>query len=329
LRVLVTGAAGFVGSAVVRRLLERKHRVLAYLEPGASDANLEGIDVDRIEGDICDAVALRRAMEGCEGLVHLAAIYQVWMKDPSVLWRVNIEGTTAVLLAASRAGVRRIVHTSSIAAVGVRPDGEPSDETDAFNHFKIANDYLLTKYASERIALRFAEAGAPIVVVNPGFVFGERDRGPTPTGRILVTLLQRKVPFVGPGGYNVVDVEDVAAGHVAALDRGRVGERYILGGHNVTYEEFFARAALVAGVPRPRRKVPSWMVEGLGLVSEAISDHVTHRHPLAPHKAMQYASLTTFFDSSKARRELEMPCTPLEETIEKAVRWFRENGYVK
>jgi len=327
MKVLVTGAAGFVGSAVTRRLLAKGHSVRAYLEPGASDANLEGIDVERMEGDICDAGALGRAMAGCEGLLHLAAIYQVWMKDPSVMWRVNIEGTTAVLLAANRAGIGRIVHTSSIAGVGVRPGGEPSDETDVFNHFKIANDYLLTKWASERVAVRFAEAGSPVVVVNPGFVFGERDRGPTPTGRILVTLMKRKIPFVGPGGYNVVDVEDVAAGHVAALERGRVGERYILGGHNVTHEEFFARAAIVAGVPRPGRKVPSWMIEGLGLVSEVISDRVTHSHPLAPHKAMQYGSIKAFFDSSKARRELEMPQTPLEATIEKSVRWFRENGY--
>jgi dihydroflavonol-4-reductase len=324
MKVLVTGAAGFVGSAVVRRLVAAGHAVRAFLEPGAGSENLDGVDVERVEGDVCDGDALGRALAGCDGLVHLAAIYQIWMPDPMPMWRVNVEGTTAVLLAAQKAGVGRIVHTSSIAAVGIRADGTPSDETDAFNHFKIANDYLLTKFASERVALRFADAGLPVVVVNPGFVFGERDRGPTPTGRILLLLLDGKVPIVGPGGFNVVDVEDVAAGHVAALERGVPGERYLLTGHNVTYEEFFARAAIVASVPRPRRTVPAWIPRAIGLVSEIVSERLTHEHPLAPHKAMQYASLRCFFDSSKAARDLGLRVRPLEETLERAVRWFRE-----
>lgn len=324
--VVVTGGAGFIGSAVVRQLRERGRRVLALVEPGGDVRNLDGLDVERVTADIADARALDRVCSGAEAVYHLAAVYKIWLPDPEVIYRVNLEGTTAVMLAAHKARVPRIVYTSSIAAVGLRDDGAPSDESVAFNLHDIANDYILTKHLAERIVLRFAAEGLPVVIVNPSFPFGERDRAPTPTGKILLDVVQRKSPGYLPGGFNAVDVEVVALGHLLAEEKGRVGERYLLADHDVSYKEFFALAADVAGVALPRREIPRPVANAIAWSLEAISNHVTHRAPLATYKAMQYATRHVYFDPSKARRELGLPSRPLRETIARAIEWFRANG---
>jgi len=327
--VAVSGAAGFIGSAVVRKILEGGRYVRALVEPGTSTRNLDGLPRDRLEivpADVCDYVGMARALDGCAAFHHLAAIYRVWMPDPRPIYRVNVEGTTTALLAAQAAKVRRVVYTSSIAAVGLRGDGTPSDESVEWNLHDIANDYILTKHLSERIALRFAEAGLPVVIVNPGFPFGPRDIGPTPTGNFVLSLLRRQVPGVGEGGFAGIDVDDVAAGHLAAEARGRVGERYILANHNVTFREFAELVCEIGGVPAPKLRFPAWAGRGFALGMELWANRVSHREPMTTYRSIQYLQRLAYFDASKARRELDLPCTPLRESIARAVAWFREQG---
>jgi dihydroflavonol-4-reductase len=328
-RALVTGAGGFIGSAVVRRLLARGCQVRCLIEPGAGVDNLAGLDVERVTGNVCDRGHVEAALAGCDTLFHLAAIYAVWHPDPSQIYRVNLEGSRTVLWAAYRAQLARVVYTSSIAAVG-RPAGDAiANEETAFAaaDFDDGNDYIRSKWLSEREALGFADAGLPLVVVNPAFPFGERDRGPTPTGRFIVDALTGKLPAYFAGGFCAVDVDDVAEAHVRAAERGRVGERYILGAHNVTYRAFFHQVCERARVPPPRLEFPRWAAIAAGWAAERWADRVTHQAPISTAQTARYASTHLYFDGGKAMRELGMEWAPLETTIEKAIHWFRREGY--
>src|SRR5262249_43410748 len=247
---LVTGASGFIGSAVVRRVLARKQKVRCYVEPGAKLDNLTGLDVDIVTGDVNDRDAIGRALDGCDTLFHLAAIYAIWLRDPSLMYRVNVEGSKTVLWAAYHAKVRRVVYTSSIAAVGRGDKAEPVDETHAFSQedWDDGNEYIRSKWLSEQDALRFAREGLPLVVVNPAFPFGERDIGPTPTGGIIVGALRKQMPGYVDAGFCAIDVDDCAEGHVLAAEKGRPGERYILGNHNVMMRDFYRTIARIADI---------------------------------------------------------------------------------
>jgi dihydroflavonol-4-reductase len=324
-RTLVTGGAGFIGSAVVRQLLARGREVRVMLAPREPDDNVRGLDVELVRADLLDRAAVTRAVAGCDVVYHLAAIYSLWLPDESIIYRVNVEGTKHVLAAARDAGVRRIVHTSSIAAVGVPEEGALADEQLRFNHWDGGNAYIRSKYLSDLDAQRFAAEGAPVVIVCPGFPFGERDRGPTPTGRFIVEALRGRVPGYTSGGFCAVDVDDVAACHVLAEEKGVVGERYIAGGHNVTYREFFATVSRVAALRPIRRRIPDVAVLGMAWASEARARR-GGPPPRITLKAARYALSTVWYDSSKARRDLGMPLTPLDTTIAKAVRWFRDNN---
>lgn len=331
MRAAVSGATGFIGSAVVRKLLADGRPVRALIEPNAPTRNLDALptggDIERVPVDVCDLDAMRRALDGCEVYYHLAAVYKVWCPDPRAIYRVNIEGTTASLLAAQAAGVKRIVYTSSIAAVGLRPDGTPSDETVEFNLWDIANEYLLTKMLSERIALQFSKV-LPVVVVNPAFPFGPGDIAPTPTGKIILAILRGEVPGTGAGGFCATDVDDVAAAHVAAETRGRVGERYILGNHNITFKAFCQLVAKLGGVRPPMLHIPGVVGRGIALGMEAWSDYVSHEEPRATAKSVAYLQRNVWFDNAKAQRELGLAETPLEASIERAIAWFRAEGMV-
>lgn len=325
----VSGATGFIGSAVVRELVAQGRTVRALVEPGAATTNLADLPgVEQISVDVNDRAGLLHALEGAGAFYHLAAIYKTWTLDPEAIWRVNLEGATTSLLAARDVGVSRIVYTSSIAAVGLGEGQTPADETTPWNIGDIANDYIASKHQAERVALRMAEAGFPIVVVNPAFPFGRGDIGPTPTGGIILNLLQGKVPAVGEGGFCAIDVDDVAKAHVAAETKGRIGERYILGNHNVTLREFFTLVADVAGIKAPRLPLPSMLARAAASGMEFWSDYISKEPPLATDKSVQYMQRYAFFDTSKARRELEMPCTSLRTSIEQAVEYFRTNGMV-
>jgi dihydroflavonol-4-reductase len=326
-KTLVTGAAGFIGSAVTRKLLERRRAVRALLKPGEPTRNLDGLDVEIVWGDVNDRDAVAQALEGCDTLYHLAAIYALWLPDPSVIYEVNVEGTKTVLWAAYKAGLSKVVYTSSIAAVGHRAGGQPADETVTFNTWDESNAYIRSKWLSERDALRFAREGLPLVAVNPAFPFGERDVGPTPTGQMILNLLHGKVPGYIDGGFCAVDVEDVAEAHLLAEERGRIGERYILGNHNISYRDFYRLVGEVAGVKVPLRRLPGWAVLGFGALQEYLADHVTHRRPVTTYKTVKTGMLSLYFDNSKARHELGLPVTPLEQTVRKSIEWFRTNGY--
>ena len=326
--VAVTGATGFIGSAVVRQLLAQGRSVRALIEPGLKDKkvrNLDGLDVERVTVDVTNLEQMRRALKGCETLFHLAAVYKTWLPNPEVLYRVNLEGTVVTLLAAKHAKVKRIVYTSSIAAVGLKAGGE-ADETNPFNVFDVADPYILSKWQSERIALRFAEDGLPLVVVNPAFPFGPGDVAPTPTGRILIGLLREIVPAVGPGGICSIDVDDVAAGHLLAETKGRIGERYILGNENVTFKQLFEVVGRVSGCKVPKVPVPAWVGSSIALGMELWADHVSHKEPPATYRSLRYAQKNAFFSNAKAKSDLGLPTRPLEETVRRAVDWFRAEG---
>jgi len=318
----ITGATGFIGSAVVRKLLEQRRSVRCIVEPSASTHNIDGLPVDQVRCDVTDLAGMTKALEGCETLFHLAAIYKTWLPDEELIHRVNVEGTVTTLLAAQAAKMKRVVYTSSIAAIGI-VEGGLADETTKFNLFDVANPYILTKWQSERVAMRFAEAGLPVVVVNPGFPFGPRDIAPTPTGGIVLAVLKKQVPGYGPGGICTIDVDDCAEGHLLAEEKGRVGERYILGNDNVTLKEFFEIVSRVAGLPPPKVPFPGSLAAGVALGMELWADHVSHKEPLSTYRAMRYAQRNAFFSNAKAKRELGLPARPLEETVRRAVEWFR------
>lgn len=325
MKTLVTGAGGFIGSAVVRQLLARGREVRAALAPGEARENVEGLEVEVVTADVCDRAAVAEAMRGCDVVYHLAAIYSLWMPDESKIFDVNVEGTKHVLAEAARAGVRRVVHTSSIAAIGVPPAGTLADEQFVWNHWHGGNAYIRSKYLSDLEARRAAAAGQEVVIVCPAFPFGERDRGPTPTGRFIVEALAGRVPGYTDGGFCAVDVDDVAACHVLAEEKGRRGERYIAGSHNVTYREFYEAVTRAARLRPIRRRLPGGAVMAMAWMMEKQAER-TGRAPRVTVKAARYALSTVWYDTGKARRELGMPRTPLAETIEKAVRWFRDHG---
>ncbi len=313
----VTGASGFIGSAVVRALLARGRKVRALVEPRADLANLTGLDVDVRECDVTDEAATRKALEGAKSLFHLAAIYKLWTPDPEPLFRVNVEGTTCVLLAAMAARVERVVFTSSIMAVGLG-----GDEDTKFDMFDLAGTYTLTKYLSERVALRFARAGLHLVVVNPGMPFGPRDTAPTPTGQIILRFLNREVPVLGAGSLSVVDVDDCADGHVLAEEKGRAGERYILTGHDVTLRDLAERIGRIAGVRVPKIALPRAMGLPAAAAMEAIARR-TGKEPLVTYKEARFTSASPHFSNEKAMRELGFHVRPLDETLGRAIDYFR------
>jgi dihydroflavonol-4-reductase len=322
---LVTGGTGFIGSAVVRRLLARGRAVRVLVEPGAPTENLDGLEVERVEASVLDRAAVERAVAGCDVVHHLAAIYRLWLPDDRVIYDVNVEGAKNVLFAARRAGARRIVHTSSIAAIGIAPDGELATEATPFNFWNDANAYMRSKHQSHQDACRLAADGAPIVIVCPAFPFGARDLAPTPTGRFILEALARRVPGTTAGGFCAVDVDDVAECQVLAEEKAAIGSVTIAGAHNVTNHDFFAAVTRVAKLPPIRRRIPTPAVLAIAWTMERAAE-LTGRPPRMTVKAAKYACKTVWFDTRKARA-LGMPVTPLDESIEKAVRWFRDRGY--
>ncbi len=328
IKTLVTGAGGFIGSAVVRKLLARGRSVRALLAPGERRTNLAGLDLEIVEGDITSRDAMTAAMKGVDRVYHLAAIYQLWLPDPGLMYRVNVEGSKTVLWAAYKAGVSRVVFTSSIAAIGARSDGQPATESDLFTDadWQAGNAYIRSKWLSELDARRFADEGLPVVIVNPSFPFGVRDLGPTPTGGFILEALRGGMPGYIDSGLSLIDVEDCAEGHVLAEERGRVGERYILANHNVHFRDFYRTLSTVAGIVVPDRKLPRFVALGYAAALEQWGK-LRNQKPTATYKGLRFTAYPHYFDGGKAQRELGLPSTPFEVTVEKAVRWFRENGY--
>ena len=328
MKAFVTGGTGFIGSSIVRVLLERSIGVRALCRAGSDRRNLDGLDVEFVEGDLCDLDSLRRGIEGCELVFHAGALYSFWVRPAGRIYEVNIDGTRNVFDAAAEAGVERIVYTSSVAALGLHEDGTPADETTETSLDRIPGDYKKTKYLAEQVALDYARE-LPIVLVNPSFPVGPRDRKPTPTGRTILDFLNRKMPAYIDTGMNVVDVEDVAVGHWLAVEKGRIGERYILGGENVTMKGLLDLLAEITGLSAPRFRVPYRPILALSYLNAGFCRLFPKSTPRMTPETIRMSSHFMYFDPSKAIRELGFPQTPARDALAKAVAWFRENGYMR
>ena len=329
MKALVTGAAGFIGSHVVRYLLEDGVEVRAMVMEGEDRMNLDDLPVEIVIGDITKPDTVRDAMEGCQELYHLAAIYAIWLPDPQLMYRVNVHGSRIVLAEAKRQGLEKVVYTASIAAVGHAADGRPVNETNAWNFWETGDAYVRSKYYGEQVAREFAADGLPVVIVNPAFPFGARDVGPTPTGGFILSSLNNELPAYFEGGLNIVDVEDVALGHVLAARKGQIGERYILGHKNVLFSEFFKQIGDTLGCRVPTRRISRTAALRVATALTFVSDHYTHKRPLMSPSAVRVASTKMWYDCSKAIKELGLPQSSIEDAIVRAAEWFRANGYVK
>ena len=331
----VTGASGFIGANLVHELGARGHRVKALLRPGSDLRGLQGAAFERVEGDVSEPQKLREAMAGCDWCFHVAASYQLWLRDYAPMYAANVEGTRNVIEAAAAAGCSRIVYTSTVGCIGLpKPssNGEvvPTDESTPVSEAQMSNHYKRSKWQAEQVALGCAGKGLPVVIVNPSAPVGPRDVKPTPTGKVIVDFLNREMPGYLDTGLNYVHVRDVVVGHILAAEKGAVGERYILGNAegNWTLKEAFGVLAEITGVPAPKFRVPYWVALTAAHVDEQIASF-TGKPPKAPLAGVRMARYKMFFSPAKAIRELGMPQTAPREALNDAVKWFRNNGYVK
>lgn len=325
--VLVTGASGFVGAAVVRALLARGEQVRVLLRPESDRRNVEGLAVETRLGSLEDPTSLARAVEGCRFLFHVAADYRLWVPDRAAMYRTNVEGTEALMRAALAAGVERIVYTSSVAVLGLRDDA-PSDETTPSRIEDMIGPYKRSKFlAEERVRALVAEEGLPAVIVNPSTPIGPRDVKPTPTGRMVVEAALGRMPGFVDTGLNVVHVDDVATGHLLALEKGVIGERYILGGENLSLAEILAIVADSCGRKPPTVPLPIAPLLPVALVAEGLA-RLTGREPFVTRDGLRMARQRMWFSSEKAKRALGYAPRPAREAIVDAVAWFREAGYL-
>lgn len=325
---LVTGATGFVGSAVARALLARGHRVRALVRPGSDRRNLAGLDLDLAEGDLSDEASLARAAAGCRYVMHVAADYRIWVPNPDAMLRANVEGTRAMMRAALAAGAERIVHCSSVAALGLTTDGTPADEATPVSEAAIVGIYKKSKFRAEQAVLEMVrDQGLPAVIVNPAAPIGPRDIKPTPTGRMVADAAAGKVPAYIDTGLCVVHVDDVAEGHLLALERGRIGERYILGGDNLLLRDLLGLVARTAGRRPPRIKLPAPLLWPVALACEALA-RTAGIDPVVTRDHLRMAKKRMFFSHAKAARELGFAPRPAAEAIADAVAWFRAHGMV-
>ncbi len=325
--VLVTGATGFVGSAVARAALAEGHRVRVLVRPNSPRANLAGLEVEVAAGDLADPASLAAAMADVRYLLHVAADYRLWARHPEEIVRNNKAGTAAVMQAARAAGVERIVYTSSVATLGFHDDGRPSDETLPLTPQGAIGAYKRSKVIAERLVEAMAQDGLPVVIVNPSTPVGPRDIKPTPTGRIIVEAATGKIPAFVDTGLNVVHVDDVARGHLLALGRGRIGERYILGGEDVSLRQMLTDIAAMVGRKPPTLNLPRGPLAPLALVMEGIGQ-ITGKEPMLTRDALKMAAHRMFFSSDKARTELGYAARPYRQGLSDALAWFRAEGYL-
>ncbi|MBF8265504.1 MAG: NAD-dependent epimerase/dehydratase family protein [Dehalococcoidia bacterium] len=327
MKSLVTGATGFIGSSIVRELLKDGAEVKVLVRENSDTRNIDGLDIERAYGDIRDKESVKAALKGCDTFFQAAALYANWASDKKLFYDINVEGTRAALTAALEEGVNKVVYTSSIAAVGYRTDGKPADEGIEFNFLREDSPYIWTKHLGELEAKKLYEKGLPLVIVNPAGVIGVRDIKPTPTGELIVKFLKGKMPGYIAAGMNFVDVEDVARGHILASQKGRAGERYILGCENVTIKDFFELVAQAGGMEPLTRKVSYPVAICTAYLCQVIS-FLTNKPPRVSMSTARNIGKYAYYDCSKAIKELGMPQTPVKTTVEKAVNWFRENGYI-
>ena len=326
---LVTGASGFVGSAVVRALLRHGEPVRAMVRTGSSRRLLEGLDVDIVIGDLADPATCRAALAGCTALFHVAADYRLWVREPAAMYRTNVDGTRALLAAAADAGVARIVYTSSVATLGLRADRQPGDETTPSTLAAMIGHYKRSKFLAEEAVRELARAGLPVVIVNPSAPIGPGDARPTPTGRVVLHAAQGRIPAYVDTGLNVVHVDDVAEGHLLAFAHGRLGERYILGGENIARGAMLATIARLVDRRPPRIRLPATAIMPVAVVAEALARLRRGAEPFVTTDGVRMARKAMYFTSAKAERELGYRSRPAEEALRDAIAWYRSHGALR
>jgi dihydroflavonol-4-reductase len=335
LRAFVTGATGFLGSHVARVLAEQGAELRLLVRPTSDPRNLDGLNADRVVGDLRDAASIEKALAGCDVIFHIAADYRLWVRgrDISEMYRSNVEGTRCLLEAARKQGVRRVVYTSSVATMGftsgvTSTNGRAADEESPVSLADMIGHYKCSKFMAEQVAFEAARSGVDVVIVNPTTPIGERDIKPTPTGRIVVDFLKRKFPAYVETGLNLVDATVCARGHVQALEKGRSGERYILGGENLTLKQILDRLAAITGLPSPTVKLPYIFALAAGVVDEMVTGRILGREPRATIDAVRMGRKMMFVSSAKAEWELGWRTVPVDGALRRSVAWFRANGYV-
>lgn len=314
---LVTGASGFLGWHVAKLLTEQGHAVRALCRP---NSEIRELDVERVTGDLRDAKSLKRAMEGCRRVYHVAAHYRLWSKNPADLYAANVDGTRNLLAAAQREGVERIVYTSTVGCIHI-----PGDEQTLVSIGEMTGHYKRSKFLAEQVALEEARAGLPVVIVNPTAPVGDRDWKPTPTGKIIVDFLADRLPAFVDTGLNLVDARDVAQGHILAADNGKPGERYILGCENLTLEQILQRLAKLTNKPAPTVKLPYAVAYAAGIFSTGLA-HLTGKEPMVPLEGVRMARKKMFVSHAKAARELGYAPGPIDAALQRAIEWFQESG---
>lgn len=326
IRVFVTGGTGFIGANLIRLLLQEGYAVTALVRPKSRLDNLEGLPLEIVQGDLNDA-NLWQQMEGCQFLFHVAARYSLWQADRDLLYKDNVLGTRNVLLNARQAGIERTVYTSSVAAIGVDSQGQPVDETHQSPLEQLVGHYKKSKFLAEQEAVKAAQAGQDIAIVNPTTPIGPWDIKPTPTGDIVLRFLRRQMPFYLDTGLNFVDVRDVARGHLLALKKGKTGDRYILGNQNITLKSLLDLLAQLTGLPAPQRSIPAWLPLSVAWFEETILAPIG-KSPTVPLDGVRMAQQPMYYNTTKAVRELGLPQSPIATALKDAIAWFIEHGYV-
>lgn len=329
MKALVTGATGFVGAAVARRLLGAGHEVRALVRAGSNRANLEGLEVEVVTGDLTERDSLARAARGCDALFHVAADYRLWTRDPDAMMRTNVDGSRDAVRAAAEAGCGRIVYTSSVATLGLNANGDPADEDTPVSFEHMIGPYKRSKFRAEEAVMRLVrDDGAPVVIVNPSAPVGPRDIKPTPTGRMIVNAASGRMPAFVDTGLNIVHVDDVADGHLAAFERGAIGERYVLGGENMALGAILAEIARLSGRRPPRIRLPHAALLPLALAAEAWTRLRGRGEPFVTVDGLRMARKKMYFRSDKAASRLGYAPRAAAEAFRDALAWFRDNGYV-
>ena len=323
----LTGATGFVGSHVARALVAQGADLRLLVRSGSDLRNIQELQAERVVGDLRDAASLKKAVGGCDVVFHVAADYRLWVRDPEEMYRSNVEGTRAILDAARENKVRRVVYTSSVATMGFQSNGYLADEDSPVSLANMIGPYKRSKFMAEEIAIQAGKSGMDVVVVNPTTPVGERDIKPTPTGRIVVDFLKKKFPAYVDTGLNLVDVAECARGHVVALEKGKNGERYILGGENLTLKQILDKLAAITGLPSPKIRVPYAVALATGVVDQVFTGYIRRREPRATIDAVRMGRKKMFVSSGKAERDLGWRTLPVDGGLRRAVEWFQANGY--
>ncbi|MGA8616913.1 MAG: hopanoid-associated sugar epimerase [Candidatus Sulfotelmatobacter sp.] len=323
----VTGATGFLGFHVARALAEQGAGLRVLVRSTSNLKNLEGLKAETATGDLRDPASLEKAMAGCETVFHVAADYRLWVRDPSEMYRSNVDGTRSILEAARKNGVRCVVYTSTVATIGFTGNDHPADEDSPVALADMIGHYKRSKFMAEQIALQAGRGAMRVVTVNPTTPLGDHDVKPTPTGRIVVDFLKRKFPAYVETGLNLVDVRECALGHIAALVKGKSGERYILGGENLTLKQILDKLGAISGLASPTVKLPYFVAYLAGAVDETVSGHLLGREPRATVETVRMGKKKMWASSGKAERELGWKTTPVDDALRRAVEWFRSNGY--